>query len=37
LAQDILGGKFLPNDVIEIDMDGELLTFRKSRKKAAAA
>ncbi len=37
LAQDILGGKFLPNDVIEIDVDGESFTFRKSRKKAAAA
>ncbi|VAW95221.1 ClpB protein [hydrothermal vent metagenome] len=37
LAQDILGGKFLPNDVIEIDVKDEIFTFRKSRKKAAAA
>jgi len=37
LAQDILSGKFLPNDVIEIDYDGEQLTFRKGSKKAAAA
>ena len=37
LAQDILAGKFLPGDVIEIDVDGDQITFRKSSKKAAAA
>ncbi len=37
LAQDILAGKFLPGDVIEIDVDADQITFRKSSKKAAAA
>jgi ATP-dependent Clp protease ATP-binding subunit ClpB len=37
LAQDILAGKFVPGDVIEVDLDGEQLVFRKSSKKAAAA
>jgi len=37
LAQDILAGKFLPGDVIEIDIKADKLTFRKSSKKAAAA
>ncbi len=37
LAQDILGGKFLPGDVIDVDVDGDKFTFRKGRDKAAAA
>jgi len=37
LAQDILSGKFLPGDVIEVDVDGDKFTFRKGRDKAAAA
>jgi ATP-dependent Clp protease ATP-binding subunit ClpB len=37
LAQDILAGKFLPGDVIDVDLDDDKLTFRKSSKKAAAA
>jgi ATP-dependent Clp protease ATP-binding subunit ClpB len=37
LAQDILSGKFVPGDVIEVDVAGEKLSFRKGRNKAAAA
>ncbi len=37
LAQDILAGKFMPSDVIDVDIDGDKFVFRKSRKKAAAA
>jgi ATP-dependent Clp protease ATP-binding subunit ClpB len=37
LAQDILSGKFLPGDVIEVDVAGDKFTFRKGRDKAAAA
>ena len=37
LAQDILGGKFITGDVIEVSVDGDKLSFRKSSRKAAAA
>jgi ATP-dependent Clp protease ATP-binding subunit ClpB len=37
LAQDILSGKFLPGDVIEVDVDGEQLSFKKSSRRASAA
>lgn len=37
LAQDILAGKFLPSDVIEVDLEGDSFVFRKSSKKAVAA
>jgi len=37
LAQNILSGKFMPSDIIEVDLDGDQFTFRKSSKKAAAA
>ena len=37
LAQEILSGKFLPGDVIDVDVDGDRFVFRKGRKKAAAA
>jgi len=37
LAQEILSGKFLPGDVIEVDVDAGKFVFRKGRKKAAAA
>ena len=37
LAQDILAGKFLPGDVIVIDLKEDQLTFRKRIKKVAAA
>jgi len=36
LAQDILSGKFLPGDVIDVDVEGEKFVFRKGRDKAAA-
>ena len=37
LAQDILSGKFMPSDIIEVGLDGDQFVFRKSAKKAAAA
>ena len=37
LAQEILSGKFLPGDVIEVDVEADKFVFRKGRKKAAAA
>jgi ATP-dependent Clp protease ATP-binding subunit ClpB len=37
LAQDILAGKFMPGDVIEVDLEADKLVFRKGSKKAAAA
>jgi ATP-dependent Clp protease ATP-binding subunit ClpB len=37
LAQDILAGKFVPGDIIEIDSTDEGMVFRKKGKKAAAA
>ena len=37
LAQQILSAKFLPGDVIEVDVDAGKFVFRKGRKKAAAA
>ena len=37
LAQEILAGKFLPGDVIEIDVAGERFSFTKSGHKASAA
>jgi len=36
LAQDILGGKFMPGDVIEVDVAEGKFSFRKGRGKAAA-
>ncbi len=36
LAQEILAGKFVPGDMIEVDIDGEQFVFRKGRNKAAA-
>jgi len=37
LAQDILSGKFLPGDVIKVDVEGDKLVFSKSASKASAA
>jgi ATP-dependent Clp protease ATP-binding subunit ClpB len=37
LAQAILGGRFMPGDVIEVGVDGDKLTFAKSTRKASAA
>jgi ATP-dependent Clp protease ATP-binding subunit ClpB len=37
LAQEILAGKFLPGDVIEVDVEADHLVFRKSSQKATAA
>ncbi len=37
LAQEILSGKFLPGDVIEVAVEADKFVFRKGRKKAAAA
>ncbi len=37
LAQEILAGKFMPGDVIEIDVTGDQFSFNKSRHKASAA
>lgn len=37
LAQEILAGKFLPGDVIEVVMEGDQFVFRKSSDKATAA
>ncbi|MEJ2360618.1 MAG: ATP-dependent chaperone ClpB [Gammaproteobacteria bacterium] len=37
LAQDILSGKFMPGDVIEVDIADDKFSFRKGSAKAAAA
>jgi len=37
LAQEILSGKFLPGDVVEVDIEADRYVFRKGRNKAAAA
>ena len=37
LAQDILSGRFLPGDVIQVDVEGDKLVFSKSSVKASAA
>lgn len=37
LAQAILSGKFVPGEVIEVDLDGESLSFRKGERKVTAA
>ncbi len=37
LAQDILAGKFMPGDVIEIDVAGDQFCFNKTSHKASAA
>ncbi len=37
LAQAILSGKFGPEDVIEVGLDGDHLSFRKGDRKASAA
>jgi ATP-dependent Clp protease ATP-binding subunit ClpB len=37
LAQEILAGRFVPKDVIEVDVDGEGLGFRKGAAQASAA
>jgi ATP-dependent Clp protease ATP-binding subunit ClpB len=37
LAQEILAGKFMPGDVIEIDVVGDRFSFTKSRHKVSAA
>jgi ATP-dependent Clp protease ATP-binding subunit ClpB len=37
LAQDILSGKFMPGDVIVVDVDKDHFVFKKSSKKAVAA
>ena len=37
LAQDILSGKFVPGEVIEVELEGESLSFRKGERKATAA
>ncbi|MCW9012723.1 MAG: ATP-dependent chaperone ClpB [Gammaproteobacteria bacterium] len=35
LAQQLLEGKFIPGDVIEVDVDGDQLSFRRGSSKAA--
>ena len=37
LAQQLLEGKYFPGDVIDIDVDGDHLTFKRSAKNTAAA
>jgi ATP-dependent Clp protease ATP-binding subunit ClpB len=37
LAQEILAGKFMPGDVIQIDVNADGFTFNKSSRKASAA
>ena len=37
LAQEILAGKFIPGDVIQVDVDVEGFTFNKASRKASAA
>ena len=37
LAQQLLEGKFLPGDVIEVDVENDALVFRRGRGKVAAA
>ena len=37
LAQEILAGKFITGDVIAVDVDGEVFTYKKSNRKASAA
>ncbi len=37
LAQDILAGKFLPGDIIEVDVEDDKFVFLKSREKLSAA
>ena len=37
LAQEILAGKFIPGDIIEIDVSDDRFCFNKSRQKASAA
>jgi len=37
LAQEILAGKFMPGDVIQVDVNAEGFTFNKSSRKASAA
>jgi len=37
LAQEILAGKFMPGDVIEIDVAGDQFSFNKTSHKASAA
>ena len=37
LAQEILSGKFLPGDVIKVDVEGDVFSFKKSQRRASAA
>jgi ATP-dependent Clp protease ATP-binding subunit ClpB len=37
LAQEILAGKFVPGDVIRVDVEGDRFVFSKSQRKASAA
>ena len=37
LAQEILAGKFMPGDIIEIDVTADGFSFNKSKQKASAA
>jgi len=37
LAQEILAGKFMPGDVIQVDVNAEGFTFNKSSRKVSAA
>jgi ATP-dependent Clp protease ATP-binding subunit ClpB len=37
LAQEILAGKFVPGDVIRVDVEGDRFVFGKSQRKASAA
>ena len=37
LAQEILSGKFLPGDVIQVDVKDEHIVFGKASRKASAA
>lgn len=37
LAQDILSGRFLPGDIVKVDVEGDQLVFTKSQHKASAA
>ncbi|HEY9052771.1 MAG TPA: ATP-dependent chaperone ClpB, partial [Gammaproteobacteria bacterium] len=37
LAQQLLQGKFMPGDLIEVDVDGDQLVFKQGERKVAAA
>ena len=37
LVMEILAGKFMPGDIIEIDVNADQFSFNKSKQKASAA